>query len=357
MKIAVISTYPPDECGIGIYTKNLVEALLKSGATVEVITFQGYNYTDKYVKPILRKNSLGTYVQAANYIKRNNFDRILIQHEFPFYNIFYFQVMLLLLKLSGKKVNVTIHTIPPYTDFFKKSAIRILHSVILFFSDQIILHTNYARKKLVKSTFIMKPVRIMHIPVNKSVLKPQKILPKKKVNVLCFGFIGYEKGLDIACEALGGLRNVKLTIAGRVHPRFVAQQSAFLGKIKDYARKFRNIKLINSFIPDKQKISLFRKCDFVLLPYIFIEQSAVLTEAWSYYKIPICSNIPAFLEELEGETYGINFKSENPAELRKTILKIASDVDKQRSILKNIGRINKERSFESIAKRYLRELV
>ena len=58
MKLAIISTYPPKRCGIGIYTKNLVESLLKNGIEVEVISFAGYSYKEEYVKPILRKNNI-----------------------------------------------------------------------------------------------------------------------------------------------------------------------------------------------------------------------------------------------------------------------------------------------------------
>lgn len=355
MKICMVSTYPPKECGIGIYAKNLVEPLLGKGISVEVISFQGYDYKESYVKPLLRKNGLLSYFKTALYIGKNKFDRILIQHEYTFYNVFYFQIFLFLVWLMRKKVNVTMHTIPPYTDYIKKNIFKLINTFILLFANQIIVHTEYARSRLEKNSWIKGAIKVIPIPINPKKTK-SFILNKKKVNILCFGFITYDKGLDIACKALGGIRNIQLNIIGAVHPSAMKKQYRYLEQIKSYAEMYPNIKFINKFIPEHKKADVFMKNNFILLPYRFIVQSAVLTEAWSFHKIPICSDIPPFKEEIDNR-YGILFKNDNHDDLKKKVLELVNDRNAQQRILNNIIKINKERSISYISEWYLSVLV
>ncbi len=356
-KLCIISTYPPKECGIGLYTKNLVNSIIKRGVKVEVITFRGYSYKEKYVKPILIKNNLSTYFKAADYIKKNNFDKILIQHEYTFYNVFYFQIFLLLLSLSGKKINIAMHTIPPFNDLIKKNIFLAVNTGIALFADRIILHTAYAKNRLSKTTLINKTVKIIQIPINSRHEKPKLIQKNKPVNILCFGFIAFDKGIDIACEALKDLKNIQLNIICSLHPSAMKKQQLYLEKIKAYAKKYSNINLTDKFITEEKKESIFMKNDIILLPYRFIVQSAVLTEAWSYAKIPVCSDILAFREEIQDNRYGILFQNNNPADLKEKILALIKDTKLQKKILENIVEINRERNFDKVSQSLIGSLV
>ena len=372
MRIAVVSTYPPKECGIGIYTKNLVEPMLKNGILVEVITFKGSNYEADYVKAILEKNKLSTYIMGFNYIRKAGFDRILIQHEYTFYNVLYFQIFLILLWLASKKVNVTMHTVPSYDGFVKKSIFTIVNTGIAMFSTQIILHTKYAKDILLHNTLVRKSIKIVPIPVksmgeNRNIpfsrriihnpLNPKKENRSRTVNILCFGFIAYEKGMEIACKALGGVKNIRLNIIGSFHPSAKKKHFRYYNQIRHFAERYDNIFLSNRFISEDEKIQAFIDNDFILLPYRLITQSAVLTEAWSLGRIPICSDIPAFKEEIGNDKYGILFQSNNPDELRRNALRLIKDTKLQRKILENILNIRKERSFDRVSKRLLNTLV
>ncbi len=67
MKILLVTgSYPPDTCGVGDYTFNLAEALLKKGTTVEVITKEDWNITNTF-KIIKRIKSIKPNVVHIQY--------------------------------------------------------------------------------------------------------------------------------------------------------------------------------------------------------------------------------------------------------------------------------------------------
>src|SRR5688572_16237288 len=91
MKIAFIGTYTPRECGIGTFTKNLVDSVTgnKTNLVKEVEGFvvamndyeQDYHYPEE-VKLKIRQEHQGDYLEAANYINLSGADLCILQHEF-----------------------------------------------------------------------------------------------------------------------------------------------------------------------------------------------------------------------------------------------------------------------------------
>lgn len=351
MKIAIVSTYPPKKCGIGIYTKRLTDALSKNNI-VKVISFKNFNYKDKKVVPILRKNNIFSYFKAVDYIKKQKFDKVLIEYEYLFYNPFFFLIFLSFLKIKIKniKINLEIHTVVPYIDFIKKSVFIIYHSLMLLFVDKIIMHTNTAKKKLFDRTLVKKPILLLPMPVLSKKIKVKTTKRKQKI-LTCFGFVNIDKGLDIALKAFGGMKGVILKIVGSVNPNSMKKQFIYYDKIKQMAKDFDNVIVIDRFISEKETQSLFKETDFFILPYRFIEQSAILTDVWSYAKIPICSDIKSLKEQING--CGVLFKSEDPNDLRKAFVNINNNKKRQKIIVNNIKKLIKQRSFRNYSKKLL----
>lgn len=355
MRLAIVSTYPPKRCGIGIYTKRLAGALSKHNI-VKVISFKNFNYKDKKVVPILRKNDVFSYFKAVDYIKKQKFNKVLIEYEYLFYNPFFFLIFLLLLKIKIKniKINLEMHTVVPYTDFIKKSIFTLYHSVMLLFVDKVIMHSKTAKKKLLNRTLVKKKIVVLPMPILVKKPRFKKLKHKKKI-LACFGFVNIDKGFDIAVKAFGGMKGLTLKIVGIVNPNSMKKQFVHYDKIKQEAKKFNNIIIIDRFVNKKERDSLFKEADFFILPYRFIEQSAVLTHVWAYEKIPICSDIKPLKEQING--CGVLFKSEDPHDLRKKFVNINNDKKRQKRIINNIKKLIKERGSENYSKRLLSVLA
>jgi len=352
MRIAVIGTYPPQRDGIGIYCSRIVGVLQKQQHQVQVFSFKGNE--QKNVNAILQKNNPFTYLNLAKKLNKYNPDKVLIQYEYLHYNILFFPLLLFLLKAYGNKVNLMMHTIAPYTGGWKKIVFNLLHLSIFAFTDTLFLHTNNARKKLRNISWITPKINI--IPIS---IQPQSIKQKKKsknARLLIFGFITSDKGTDIAISAVKEMQNVSLKIVGSVNPYSNKKQKQYLEHIKKAAESAKNIQIVSRYVSEKEKAKIFREADFVLLPYRFIEQSAILTEVWGFGKIPIASNLPAFQEEI-GESYGVLFRSNDPNSLRQQISSTIDNLALQSRLHKNIEALVKRRSFDINSQKILRLMM
>jgi glycosyltransferase involved in cell wall biosynthesis len=247
-----------------------------------------------------------------------------------------------------------MHTIASYKDIFRSTIFFLIHLSIFLFSNQIFVHTKNASKKLKDVMAFNRPIKVIQLPI--PIRKEKKYKIGKKKRILSFGFITSDKGIDLLCKAAPLLRDFEIVISGTLNPYAQEKQKEFLESIKDYDKRNVNIKFINRFVSEKEKEELFISSDFVVLPYRIIEQSAVLTEVWSYQKIPICSDVPSFREEIGKDQFGVLFESENPVNLATKIKSLAKNEKKQKIIISNIKKLISKRNFSKIADKYISEI-
>jgi hypothetical protein len=86
--VAVIGNYLPRLCGIATFTTDLCNALSEElGDQGEVIALAmddiigGYSYPER-VKFQLRANVQADYLRAADFVNVNQFDVVILQHEY-----------------------------------------------------------------------------------------------------------------------------------------------------------------------------------------------------------------------------------------------------------------------------------
>ena len=259
MKIAVIGAYPPQRDGIGIYSSRLVAALLKKGYDVQVFSFKGNE--QKNVHAILSKNSPFSYLNLSFKLNKWAPERILIHYEYLHFNFLFFPLLLFVLKTRGKKLNVIMHTVAPYTSGWKKFAFNLLHLSMFVFTDKLFLHTRNAEKKLLcmyTYTSIKHKICVVPLSVQKKSVKPKK-LNSRKINLLMFGFITPDKGADIAISAVKGMQNATLKLVGSMNPYSPKKHRAYLNKIRSMANASKNVQFMEKYATEPEKARLFQK--------------------------------------------------------------------------------------------------
>ena len=84
-KIAIIGNYPPRQCGIATFTKDLNEGFKEIGVTTAIVAMNDglnqYDYPDDVVFEV-EQNVMASYIYAAQYLNANSFDAVILQHEF-----------------------------------------------------------------------------------------------------------------------------------------------------------------------------------------------------------------------------------------------------------------------------------
>lgn len=142
--------------------------------------------------------------------------------------------------------------------------------------DAIVVHSRHGRERLTGELGV-DPRRIHVIP--HGVLRPWEGLNEQPLPaqlsevegpvVLFFGLLRPYKGLDVLLDAWRGIEGAELWIVGM--PRMDTAELK--------AKASRNVRFLESFVPDGQIPALMSRASFVVLPYREIDQSGVLFTA------------------------------------------------------------------------------
>lgn len=368
-KIAYVSTYFPQKCGIAAYTSFLVEEMRKISPKIHVRVI-----AEKEALPVRRKffEVIPCWSRNEDYVEQilahsNDVDILHVQHEYSIYK-FDDRLPTLLESLPRKvKKVITIHCVRPAQVSERWDIDENYAGRIAKLADHVIVHLESQREILLRLG--LSSGRISVIPhgtriirVNRRVSRRKLGLPQNGKIILMFGFVKPHKCLHVAIEALHKVLKklndkVYLFIAGGLAPTAPKEH-------KDYAhllrRKIRELKLegnvifANKYFPDEDVPYVFGSCDIVLFPYYEEDRSASgsLHLAIGAKKPVIASRIPKFeeLKNISDELLVLPYNSETIANL---ILKIFNDPSFRNYILKRTEAYRKLTSWKNTARRHL----
>ena len=189
------------------------------------------------------------------------------------------------------------------------------------------MHSSYSKKVLENDYDIRSDnIFIIHHPlfnkVRKINSKKYSDLDRKKINILYFGIINKYKGVDIFLRSLrfldeNILSQLNINIAGKL---LVKRNS-----ILEISKKYNLGKYVNfnfGWIDENTKEDLFENAHLVVLPYLHIDGSGVLADAFEYNLPVIASDIGSFSELIIENEMGYLFDSANEKALSLTIEKM-----------------------------------
>jgi glycosyltransferase involved in cell wall biosynthesis len=181
--------------------------------------------------------------------------------------------------------------------------------------------------------------------------------------ILSFGFIHVDKGIDyllrafaVAKTAEPRLKDVVLVIAGSVRPReglfklFEKKDydyEAELHRLADDPRIARDV-LFTPYVPNEEVGGWFKLASLVALPYTNLEQSGVLSQALSYRRPLIVSNLGGLGEALGGTPALVTPADEEA--LAKKIQALLTDPHRLQAIVDQYDRIIAERKLPLVSK-------
>lgn len=261
-----------------------------------------------------------------------------------FIGIEYYIFSLFKLLCPKLKIVLTIHDVLPHdlkAENLNSYCSRYAKVALLF--DAFMVHTESCKNDVIK--YLNLPEEKIHVayhPIFKSAfVKPitNTIKPRNKIKMIVFGLITPYKGVDILIESLELLpleiiQRLELTIAGSI-------DSLYLSHLKSLAKKSAEAIVWHPhFIPEKDLDNMINNSNIIILPYRSISQSGVLLLSLYFKKLIVTSNLPSFLETLEGYKPEWFFESENPkslANLLQLILEERININEQQIVINQLN--------------------
>ncbi|HEY2313552.1 MAG TPA: glycosyltransferase [Streptosporangiaceae bacterium] len=316
---ALLSTYPPTQCGLATFTAALLTHLPQPGDSVAVVRVldEPAPRSSAEVMQNLVAGSVGSAVAAADVL--NSSDVVIVQHEYGIYGGPDGQDVVSLLEALYVPTIVVLHTVLAHPTPRQRA---ILDGVIDA-ASAVVTMTQTARSRLldIYGTSAEKVVVIPHGAHDNRVLAASTPVARRPT-VLTWGLLGPGKGIEHAIDAMGMLASRGLTadyqVAGQTHPRVLDREGEAYRRALEARARTRNVAdrvhFDGRFLAAGALARLIHAADVVLLPYDSLEQvtSGVLIEAVTAGK-PVVSTCFPHAVELLGGGAGLLVDRQDPA--------------------------------------------
>jgi glycosyltransferase involved in cell wall biosynthesis len=341
MKLAYIGTYPPRECGIGIFTNNLFKSMLPDIENREnenegfVVALNDNDNTYEYpeeVKLTIRQEHQEDYLQAVKFINISGADLCILEHEFGIFGGQNGVYILPLLHRLEVPFIVTLHTILKAPSYNEKAVLQ----QICKMANKIVVMSRKAIEFLVsiydvpreKIVFIEHGVPDIHFSREKS--KKEFKLENKKV-LLTFGFIGRNKGIETVIKALPRVvekhPDVIYIVLGKTHPNVLRHSGEeyriFLMRLVKSLQVEKHVEFLNEFINEQDLFKYLYASDIYITPYL---NEAQITSGTLSYAVGVGSAVIStpywHASELLAEGRGKLYDFGNSDSLASTIIEL-----------------------------------
>lgn len=286
MKLAYIGTYPPRECGIGTFTKNLFNSMVDKNESKRhsnegfVIAMndheQTYNYPEE-VKLTIRQEHQRDYLAAVKFINLSGADLCILEHEFGIFGGQSGVYILPLLHRLEIPLVVTLHTIVKAPSYIEKAVLqeicKMAHKIVVMSHKAIeflISIYNVDKEKIVFIEHGVPDIQFSH-----ELSKKEFKLENKKV-LLTFGFISRNKGIETVIKALPKViekyPDVLYMVLGKTHPNVLRHSGEEYRNYLQHLIKSLNLSdyvfFLNEFVNQKELFKYLFASDIYITPYL-----------------------------------------------------------------------------------------
>ena len=290
-RFAVLSTFPPRQCGIATYCYDLLTHL-PSLAKPEVIAI--CEEQKKNTNPIglcIEQQKRDDYLKAAVFVNQSKAQLVHIQHEFGIFGGPDGSYLLDFLAHLQKPAVTTFHTVLAKPDANK---FKIMQKVAMQSSKVIVMAQR--AKEILTEIYGITPEKIFtfHHGVPAPVSATRQEL-KKRLNldgrpvISTFGLLGRGKGIEYAIRAVAKAKelfpNLCYLIIGKTHPGVQRNEGEEyrhqLMQLTSSLGMENNIQFVDRFLDKEELVEYLTLTDIYLTPYIGQEQITSGTLAYA----------------------------------------------------------------------------
>lgn len=339
--IAYVATYPPQECGIATFTRDLSTAITKyvPFSNPMVVAMGGEVEIEQYpkiVKHSIRKSDRQAYLDAADFINDSSVTAVSLQHEYGIFGGPDGEYVLDFLERLNKPIITTCHTVLFNPSPNQKRIVQRIGELASAF----VVMVKMGKQMLVENYGIpsKKVVMIPHgVPnvhrVNPTSIKRSLGIADRPV-ISTFGLINRGKGIEYAIQAMKTVvdkyPDALYLVLGETHPGVrnhegESYRQELLSLVAELGLQ-KNVRFNNRYLTLEELINYLCATDVYVTPYVNRDQivSGTLAYALGCGKA-IVSTPYLYAEEVLSEGRGMLVDFRKPEDMGNTVNKILSD--------------------------------
>lgn len=367
-KILFISTFPPVECGIATYTKDLTDAIstiYKEDLAAEICAINPTTQTNHHTTFTLNSDQLLSYLSLAQKINKNQQIKVVhIQHEFGLFGGEYGSYLSHLLKAINKPVVITFHTVLPHPN----KQLRSLVCELVAYSQHITVMTEDSSQVLQRD-YAINPDLIAVIAHGTHLIKREnKHKIKSKYNLShafvlsTFGLLGPGKSIETAINAIPHMiqhiPNLKYLVLGKTHPNHLLQQNdEYRNHLMQLVQQLgieEHVIFVDKYLSLDVLLEMLQATDIYL--FTSKDPNQAISGTLSYAMscgCPIIASSVAHSKAVLTSDLGLLFDIQNHQQLAQAVVKLFNDQTLMKRITVNAFQTTRHGCWENTAIKHL----
>ncbi len=369
MRACLVSSYPPMQCGIATFSRDLRQGLIQAEQPVAVSVaavgdlLPGHRFSHEVVLRIDKDDREG-YSRAGTRLNRAGFDVVCVQHEFGIFGGPEGLAIVDLLTEVRCPTVTTLHTIlrepePHYRD----ALLRVAEA-----SDHLVVPTRIARTILSEIYGIdERRVSVIHhgvpdVPFTEPEFAKQELGFDDRPVLLTFGLLNRNKGIETVIQALPEIvaahPDVLYVVLGATHPEIrrvegESYRESLLEMVEERDLQ-KHVEFHDHYVEGDELVSYLSACDIYVTPYHAREQivSGTLAYAVGMGKAVVSSPY-RYAQELLADGRGHLVDPRDSHALSTVLSTLLSDEQERSALRQRAYTYGRMMTWSQVGSRYL----
>jgi len=363
-----LGSYPPRECGIATFTKDVVESYDRAyGIRAEVIAIdepggEVRRYGSEVVARI-REQDRASYLEAADFVNRHPAELVNIQHEYGLFGGERGEWLVDFLAAVEKPVALTLHTVLPDPD---ETMLRVTRELCANASK--VLALSETGRGLLERAYGIDAdrLRVIHhgvpdVPFRDTGPEKAAFGIGQRLVISTFGLINRGKGLEYAIEAMQSVvkrhPEALYLVLGQTHPvvrrnEGESYRESLLTMVRDRGLQ-NNVQLVDKYLDFEELVGYLAATDIYLTPYLNPVQivSGTLAYAIGCGKA-VVSTPYLYAQELLAHNRGFLSDFRDAASIANNVNMLLDDPSLRRSTERRAYRFGRQMTWPHVAAAY-----
>jgi glycosyltransferase involved in cell wall biosynthesis len=278
-----LGSYPPRECGIATFTKDVVDAYNRAfGVSSDVIAVdepggEVRRYGPEVIARIAEQDRY-SYAEMARFVNDSAAQMIDVQHEYGLFGGERGEWLIDFLRALEKPAVLTLHTVLPEPD---ETMLRVTRELCAHASRVVSL--SQTGRDILETVYGIDPqsLRVIHhgvpdVPFQSTDAAKASFGIGQRTVISTFGLISRGKGLEYAIEAMRSVvrrhPEVLYLILGETHPvvrrrEGESYRESVQALVREYGLQY-NVQLVDRYLDFDELVGYLAATDIYLTPYL-----------------------------------------------------------------------------------------